>query len=32
MIVSDAEARVLDTEIFSEHTIADLNSVLHLLF
>ena len=26
MIVFDAEARVLDTEIFPQHTIADLNS------
>ena len=32
MIVVEVETKVLETEIFPQHTIADLNSALQLLF
>ena len=32
MIVVELETKVLETEIFPQHTIADLNSALQLLF
>ena len=32
MIVYDVATKVLDTEVFPQHTIADLTLALHLLF